>query len=82
MRRYEAIWEQIAKTADPEMWVKVTVLSEDQMQTIINMVQQEKSRANTTRKALSLPAWGRLEVKRDLKNLVVFFKLKNAGAQL
>lgn len=81
-RLYEAIWLKIAETADPELWVTVSVLSPDRMQTIINMVQLEKSRANVVRKGLGLPSWGRLEIKRDVKALKLHFKLRNAAAQL
>ena len=82
VRTYERIWLEIAKTVDPTVWVTVQALSEAQMQTIIGMVQLEKSRANMARKSLGLPSWGRLEIRREPKQLKLHFKLRNAGAQL
>ena len=81
MRRYEGIWEKL-KAADPEQWVIVTVASADRIQTIINMVQVEKSTANVTRKRLDLPAYGRLEIKREPAKKQVSFRLKDSGAAL
>lgn len=82
MRLYERIWLKIAETADPVLWVTVSANSLDQVETIVNMVQLEKCRANNARKALELPLWGRLAIKREPAKLLVHFKLRNAGAQL
>ena len=82
VRTYERIWLQIAATTDPSVWVTVQAHSPDQMKTIIGMVQLEKSRANMARKSLNLPSWGRLEIRREPKQLKLHFKLRNAGAQL
>lgn len=83
MRRYEAIWEQIKNaSADPERWVQVTVVHVDMIQTVINMVQVEKSRANVSRKRLDLPAFGKLEIKREPEVKRVSFRVKNSGAAL
>lgn len=82
MRLYEPIWLKIAETSDPSVWVTVQAHSREQMQTIVNMIQLEKSRANSARKLAELPLWGKLEIKREPKTLKLHFKLKNAGAQL
>lgn len=79
MRRYETIWE-LLKKAEPDQWVEVKVSRPSQIQTIINMVQVEKSRAHTTRKKLDLPGYGRLQIRREPENLRVLFKLNDAGA--
>lgn len=81
MRRYEVIWEKL-KAADPEQWVEVKVANANHIQTIINMVQVEKSRAHTARKALDLPGYGKLMIRREPENNRVLFALKNSGALL
>lgn len=81
MRRYEQIWE-LLKKADPEQWVEVKVSRPEQIQTIINMVQVEKSKAHTARKALDLPGYGRLMIRREPENKRVLFALKDSGALL
>lgn len=81
-RKYEAIWLRIKENLDPEVWVTVTVSNPSMIQTVINMVQLEKSRAQTVRKSLSLPLFGTLEIKREPDKLKVHFRIKNAGAQL
>jgi hypothetical protein len=81
MRHYETIWEKL-KHADMDQWVEVRVAHADRIQTIINMVQNEKSRANVARKALDLPSFGRLVIRREPENKKVFFKLNNSGAAL
>ena len=80
-RMYEGIWDKL-KTADIEQWVEVRVKSIDSIQTIINMVQNEKSRVNVTRKRLDLPAYGKLVIKREPEKHKVSFRLKNSGAAL
>jgi hypothetical protein len=80
MRRYEGIWEALKK-AD-EGWVTVSVKNADMIQTIINMVQVEKSRAQVARKALDLPRFGKLVIKREPEHLRVSFRLNNSGAAL
>lgn len=82
MRKYEVIWEQIKKSTDPDKWVYVNVRSVDMIQTIINMVQVEKSAANVARKGLDLPSYGRLEITREPDKMRVGFRLKNNGAAL
>lgn len=81
MRKYEIIWEKI-KAAEHDQWVIVTVKDIYMIQTIINMVQLEKSAAHTARKGLDLPAYGKLEIKRVPDKLQVHFRLKNSGANL
>lgn len=81
MRKYETIWEKL-KAADDGQWVVVSVASASMIQTIINMVQLEKSRANVTRRKLDLPSFGRLEILREPEAKRVKFRLKNSGANL
>jgi hypothetical protein len=81
MRHYESIFDKL-KHADIDQWVEVRVASADRIQTIINMVQKEKSLANVSRKALDLPSFGRLMIRREPENKKVFFKLNNSGAAL
>ena len=81
MRKYEVIWERI-KNADHEAWTTVSVADASRIQTIINMVMREKSQAHLARKALDLPAFGKLEIKRDPDNKRVSFRLRNSGANL
>lgn len=84
LRKYEVIWEQIksASNDDPDKWTYVHMSHADQMQTIINMVQLEKSQAHLARKALDLPAYGKLQIKREPAKKQVGFKLNNSGASL
>jgi urate oxidase len=85
MRKYEVIWEKIKQAADnaPEdQWVHVNCSSVDMIQTVINMVQVEKSTANVARKGLDLPQFGRLVIKREPEIKRVSFQLKNSGASL
>lgn len=81
MKAYDSIWEKL-KTADPDQWVVVSVANADRIQTIINMVQNKKSRANVTRKQLDLPQFGRLAIRREPEKKRVSFKLVNSGAAL
>jgi len=81
MRQYEGIWEKL-KQANHDQWVEVRVKNPDQIQTIINMVQNEKSTANVSRKRLDLPAFGRLVIRREPDKKRVLFLLKNSGAAL
>lgn len=81
-RKYETIWLKIKENLDPEVWVTVTVSNPAMIQTVINMVQLEKSRAQTVRKKLDLPQFGTLEIRREPEKLRVHFRIKNAGAQL
>lgn len=81
MRLYEQIWEKL-KMADNDQWVEVRVADPSRIQTIINMVQNEKSRANISRKRLDLPQFGRLAIKREPEKKRVLFILKNSGAAL
>lgn len=80
-RKYEAIWLKI-KQAGEGRWVDVAYQTEGQLQTIINMVQLEKSRANTARKELDLPAFGRLKIDRQPAQRRVRFTLINSGDSL
>lgn len=81
MRKYEEIWE-LLKKADSGQWVEVKVSQVAQIQTIINMVQVEKSKAHTARKALDLPGYGRLLIRREPDAKRVLFSLKDSGALL
>ena len=81
-RKYEGIWHKIRDNLDPDTWVVVTTSNREMVQTVINMVMIEKSRANITRKRLDLPSYGKLEIRRDFPNLRVSFRLIDAGAQL
>lgn len=78
MRKYEVIWQKL-KQAESEQWVIVRVSSASQIQSIINMVQKEKSLAQVSRKRLDLPAFGRLEIKREPNLKQVSFRLLNSG---
>ena len=78
MRRYEVIWQKL-KQAQAEQWVTVSASSVSQMQTIINMVQKEKSLAQVSRKRLDLPLFGKLEIKREPELKQVSFRLLNSG---
>jgi len=80
-RHYADIWHKL-KTADIEQWVEVRVVNVNSIQTVINMVQNEKSRANVSRKRLDLPAFGKLEIRREPEKKRVLFRLKNSGAAL
>lgn len=81
MRKYEVIWEKI-KHAPFGKQVEVTFSTLEQMQTIINMVQLEKSRAQVNRKKLDLPMFGKLVIVRRPKELKLFFSLKDSGDAL
>lgn len=83
MRKYEVIWEQIKKaSSEAERWVEVQASTVAYMQTIINMVQLEKSRASVARRSLDLPSFGRLEIVRKPDDRKVLFRLKDSGAAL
>lgn len=78
MRKYETIWEQVKiASLDPERWVVVTVKSEPMIQTIIDRVQGEKSRQQVARRALDLPRFGKLQIRRE--PLRVSFRITNSG---
>lgn len=81
MRKYEPLWNQI-KEAAHNQWVTVTLTSWSQHQTIINMVQLEKSRAKCARKGLDIPNYGKLVIERDEKNCKLRFRLEGAGHNL
>lgn len=78
MRKYEVIWERI-KNCDPDKWVVVNCSSVAMIQTVINMVQVEKSEQQVTRRRLDLPQFGKLAIKREPEKLRVLFQLKNSG---
>ena len=83
MRKYEVIWEQIKKaSANADQWVEVKVSDPEYMQTIYNMVCVEKSRAQVSRKALDLPSFGRLEIRKEPKNNRILFRLRDSGDAL
>jgi len=63
VRKYEAIWLQI-KRAGEGRWVDVKC-DPSMTQTIINMVQNEKSEAQKNRKMLKLPKFGKLKIDRS-----------------
>lgn len=79
MRKYELLWTRI-RDADPDTWIHVTVKDASMIQTIINMVQREKSNQQVTRRNLDLPQFGKLVIQRA--DLRVSFKLKNSGDML
>ena len=81
LRKYEVIWAQI-REAEVDKWIHVDVKNVDMIQTIINMVQVEKSKQNVNRKRLDLPAFGKLEIKRELEKNRVSFRLNGSGAGL
>lgn len=78
MRKYEVIWEKI-KNADPDKWVVVNCANIAMIQTVINMVQVEKSAQQVTRRRLDLPQFGKLVIQREPESLRVLFRLKNNG---
>jgi hypothetical protein len=81
--RYNEIWEALKKAqTEPGKWIVVTVMDVEMMQTIINMVQNIKSRQQTTRKGLGLPAFGKLEIRREPEKKRLLFRLKNSGDAL
>ncbi len=65
-----------------EEWVRVKVQHVDQIQTVINMVQNTKSRRKQALKLQGLPGVGRLRIKKDPANLCVYFRLQNAACLL
>lgn len=80
---YNQIWEALKKAqSDPQKWVVVAVMDIEMMQTIINMVQNIKSRAQTTHRALGLPQYGKLEIRREPQKKRLLFRLKNSGDAL
>lgn len=81
MRKYEVIWEKI-KNADPDKWVVVNCASIAMIQTVINMVQVEKSAQQVTRRRLDLPQFGKLVIQREPDAKRVLFRLKNNGDAL
>lgn len=80
-RKYERIWLKI-KEAGEGQWVDVRFAQVGQMQTIINMVTVEKNRAQTARKQLGLPLFGKMKIDRQPENLLVRFTLVNSGDSL
>ena len=78
MRRYETIWDRLKK-AEADQWDEVKVANSSHIPTIINMVQVEKSRAQTARRGLGLPGFGRLLIRREPENNRVLFALKDSG---
>lgn len=81
MRKYQPLWNKI-RDAAYNQWVVVELTSWSQHQTIINMVQLEKSRAKCARKGLDIPNFGKLVIERDEKNLKLRFRLEGAGHNL
>lgn len=80
-RKYEGIWHKIRDAAHNQ-WTVVKVGDWSNHQTIINMVQLEKSRAKCARKGLDIPNFGKLVIERDPKNCVLKFRLEGAGHNL
>lgn len=78
---YKHLWNQI-KTAPEGEWIVVRVKKAHRIQTIINMVQKTKSSEQTTRAALGLPKYGKLQIKRNEEELLVSFSLKDSGMAL
>jgi hypothetical protein len=81
MRKYEALFDRI-KAAPHDKWIQVNVASVEQIQVIINGLQNEKSKQQTTRRRLDLCQFGKLVIRRDEKNLRVMFALSNSGDSL
>ncbi len=81
MRKYEPLWKQI-RDAGFNQWTVVKLAEWSQHQTIINMVQLEKSKAKCARKGLDIPNFGKLVIERDEKNCTLKFRLEGAGHQL
>lgn len=79
MRKYESIWMKL-KDAGYEQKVVVAFNHPDQLQTIINMVQLEKSADQKNRKAMKMPSFGRLCIERRMDKKEVVFWLKDSGA--
>lgn len=80
-RKYETIWLRI-KEAGEGRWVDVRYQTDAQQQTIINMVQLEKSRANVARRELALPGFGKLKIDRVPEKRLLRFTLVNSGDSL
>ncbi len=81
MRKYEPLWKQI-RDAGHNQWTVVKLANWDSHQTVINMVQLEKSKAKCARKGLDIPNFGKLVIERDEKNCQLKFRLEGAGHQL
>lgn len=81
MRKYEGLWHRI-RDASHNQWVIVKLSDWSNHQTVINMVQLEKSRARCARKGLDIPNFGRLVTVRDKENCCLKFRLEGAGHQL
>lgn len=81
MRKYEPLWNKI-KEAAHNQWVVVDLPNWAIHQTVINMIQLEKSRAKCARKGLDIPNFGKLVIVRDEVNLKLKFRLEGAGHNL
>ena len=81
VRKYEAIWLEIVKAGEGR-WVDVRFQHPSMMQTIINMVQNEKCEAAKNRRQLGMPRFGKLKIKRQPELRIVSFTLENSGADL
>jgi hypothetical protein len=80
-RKYETIWLKI-KEAGEGQWVDVRFSNPGQLQTIINMVSLEKSKAQKNRKDLGMPRFGKLQIDRRPEKNMVRFTLINSGDSL
>ena len=80
LRKYEKIWREL-KDKGSDGWIVVN-LSGENMQTIINMVQFEKSQATVARRGLDMPKFGKLVIRREPEKKRVLFRLKDSGDAL
>jgi hypothetical protein len=60
----------------------VTVKAEPMIQTVINMVQLEKSAQQVSRRRLDLPQFGKLVIRREPEHLKVHFQITYSGDAL
>lgn len=78
MRQYEPIWNRLKGSTTP---VEVRY-SASNLDRLIRAVKKEKTAANVQRKALGLPAYGRLEIVVDEARRVVKFSISYNGDML
>jgi hypothetical protein len=75
-RKYEQVWQQIAKAVRP---VRIRVPKNFQ-RTFIQAVRKEKTIANVRRKSLGMPSYGRMATVVDEKDpLILIFSLEYNG---
>lgn len=75
-RRYEQVWQQIAKAVRP---VRIRVPVRFQ-KTFIQAVRKEKTIANMRRKSLGMPRYGKMTTTRDEKDpMILVFTMEYNG---